>query len=1101
MKPRCRIDLLLSTLELKNRRQGIPAFCLALLLLLTLVYSFTTPATAGEPSGSWVAKVASVEGRVLGLKAGSSHWTVVRMNDTFHAGDKIWVDKLSRATVVLSNETQLRLDQNTILTFHGQSRQKKDLIELIRGVVNFFIRVPNSLDIATPFVNGTVEGTEFLVRVDAQKSEIIVFNGQVAAFNAAGRLNVGSGRAAVAHKGNPPQPMTVVHPRDAVHWALYYPRVLASAQTVPLKGSADDLVARAAALLRVGQVDAADRNLERAMAIASHHSDVYALKAVMAVVQNRKKQALALANRAVEYDAHSAAARLARSYARQALFDMQGALKSAETAVALAPQNALAKARLAELYLSKGELDRALATAKAAVAINPALARTQTVLGFAHLSQIQIDEALAAFTRAIELDQAAPLARLGQGLAEIRRGKLKPGRIDIEIAAALDPGNSLIRSYLGKAFYEEKRDKLASRQFHTAKQLDPLDPTPFLYDAIRKQSVNRPVEALHDLQKSMALNDNRAVFRSRLLLDEDLAVRGASLGRIYNELGFRQLALAEGWRSVNQEPANYSAHRFLSDSYSVLPRHEVARISELLQSQLLQPLNISPVQPQLAEASLRAGAFGPAEPSLNEFNPLFNRNRLSLLTSGVAGQNNILGDELVLSGIYDRLSFSMGQFHDETEGFRPNNDLTRNIYNLFLQTSLSYKTSLLAEGRYESQKEGDLPLRFPIEEHDNFSQNRRQDRKEKLFRIGLRHAFSPRSQLVGHYTHVWADENAHDVFGIFPIDFELDDTGDMLEAQHLWQAKSFHLTSGVGYFKHAREKTIHFSTKELTEPDIEHTNAYLYALIDYPQHFSWTLGASADFFRDDESVNRDQFNPKIGLMLRPHAGTTLRAAVFRTLKRSLAARQTIEPSQIAGFNQLFDDPNGTQAWHYGIALDQTFGADVHAGAAYSFRDLSVPQIELVTANVTDADWNEQLARAYVYWTPHPFWALGVEYLFENFDRENNFTGIEQVRNLDTHRFPLAVRFFHPNGLSAGVQATYIDQRGTFGTETADLRNDSDRFWLLDASIRYRLPRRLGFITLSGRNLLDTDFNFQDMDLAKRVIFPERVITAQITLSF
>ena len=63
--------------------------------------------------------------------------------------------------------------------------------------------------------------------------------------------------------------------------------------------------------------------------------------------------------------------------------------------------------------------------------------------------------------------------------------------------------------------------------------------------------MNRPVEALQDLQKSIELNDNRAVYRSRLLLDEDLAARSATLGRIYTDLGFQQLALVEGWKSLN----------------------------------------------------------------------------------------------------------------------------------------------------------------------------------------------------------------------------------------------------------------------------------------------------------------------------------------------------------------------------------------------------------------------------------------------------------------------------------------------------------------------------------------------------------------------
>ncbi len=136
-------------------------------------------------------------------------------------------------------------------------------------------------------------------------------------------------------------------------------------------------------------------------------------------------------------------------------------------------------------------------------------------------------------------------------MAKIRDGDLHGGRREIEIAATLDPGNSLIRSYLGKAYYEEKRDKMSEDQYKTAKEFDPSDPTPFFYDAIRKQTINRPVEALHDMQKAIELNDNRMIYRSELLLDADLAARSASLGRIYTDLGFQQLALVEGWKSVN----------------------------------------------------------------------------------------------------------------------------------------------------------------------------------------------------------------------------------------------------------------------------------------------------------------------------------------------------------------------------------------------------------------------------------------------------------------------------------------------------------------------------------------------------------------------
>ena len=143
---------------------------------------------------------------------------------------------------------------------------------------------------------------------------------------------------------------------------------------------------------------------------------------------------------------------------------------------------------------------------------------------------------------------------------------------DIEIAVGLDPDNALLRSYLGKAYFEERttnpltifeelvknfpnqENTLAAEQFAIAKRLDPNDPTPWLYNAIRLQSENRPVEALRDIEKSIELNDNRAVYRSRELLDQDQAARGTSLARIYNDLGFEQLGINEATKSLSLRP-------------------------------------------------------------------------------------------------------------------------------------------------------------------------------------------------------------------------------------------------------------------------------------------------------------------------------------------------------------------------------------------------------------------------------------------------------------------------------------------------------------------------------------------------------------------
>lgn len=101
----------------------------------------------------------------------------------------------------------------------------------------------------------------------------------------------------------------------------------------------------------------------------------------------------------------------------------------------------------------------------------------------------------------------------------------------------------------------------------------------------RKQSHNQSAAALGELQSAMDENHNRATYRSKLLREEHQASRGVGLAQVYRELGFDQLALAEAYRSVGQDPVNAAAHRFLADAFATLPHHEGAQASEILQAQ------------------------------------------------------------------------------------------------------------------------------------------------------------------------------------------------------------------------------------------------------------------------------------------------------------------------------------------------------------------------------------------------------------------------------------------------------------------------------------------------------------------------------------
>ena len=257
------------------------------------------------------------------------------------------------------------------------------------------------------------------------------------------------------------------------------------------------------------------------------------------------------------------------------------------------------------------------------MSIDPQSTSAWVARGFAALADGGIDQARASFERAIEADSAAPLPRVGLGIALVRRGDLAAGREQIESAVLLDVNDSLLRSYVAKAYFDELRFALSESQLAQAKVLDPEDPTAWLYDAVLRQASNEPVAALRDLDRAETLSQGD-VYRSRMRLDEDLGMRSAGFGRIFRGLGFEQLGLLKGWRSTIDDPGEYAGHRLLADVYSVLPRHQIARVNEFYQSQLLQPLQVAPFPPQLAEANLFIlDSAGPSDLSHEDVNRVF----------------------------------------------------------------------------------------------------------------------------------------------------------------------------------------------------------------------------------------------------------------------------------------------------------------------------------------------------------------------------------------------------------------------------------------------------------------------------------------------
>jgi outer membrane receptor protein involved in Fe transport len=205
---------------------------------------------------------------------------------------------------------------------------------------------------------------------------------------------------------------------------------------------------------------------------------------------------------------------------------------------------------------------------------------------------------------------------------------------------------------------------------------------------------------------------------------------------------------------------------------------------------------------------------------------------------------------------------------------------------------------------------------------------------------------------------------------------------------------------------------------------------------------------------------------------------------------------------VAGFNPVFDDAEGTEAWRYGLAVDQKLPWNLYGGVEISKRDLTVPYT-IIFGEAKEADWKESMARAYLYWTPHSWLAFNAEYQYEELIRDRNFT-FNTAENVRTHRVPLGISFFHPSGVIAKMKATYVHQKGDFqpqGSVPGMTIPGEDDFWTVDAALGYRFPKRYGILSVEAKNLFDKSFKYQDNDWASPMIQPKRLVVVKFTLSF
>lgn len=1123
----------------------------------------------------------TVEGSVEVKTKSSPAWTPGQTNLVLRAGDQLRTGFRSRAVLQWSDLSVVRVRALTTMELQAPAPGKsKPQLDLKSGSTYFFSReAPSEIEFRTPVASGAIRGTEFNLAVSENgRTEVSLLEGEVELANAQGQQVLRSGDQGVVERGQGPSKTALIDAINIIQWVLYYPAVI-DAGTLPLTEAErqafrdsmqayvqGDLTAAArlypanpppasdagrtwsaALLLAVGEVDQAMASIANGPVDSGMNR---ALRELVAAVKHQTLTDLPAPNSASEW--------LGRSYYLQSQGRLEEALAAAKSATSLAPEFGAAWIRLAELEFSFGRGREAALALNTGLKQSPRNAQGLALKGFLLGAANHTEEALATFDQAIAIDGALGNAWLGRGLIKFRQGQPDEGRKDLQVAATLEPQRSVLRSYLGKAFSHTQDQDRAAKELDMAVKLDPNDPTPWLYAALLDQQQNRINDAIGRLERSRELNDNRSVYRSQLLLDQDQAVRSANLASMYKDAGMTSVGFQEASRAVDDDYANHSAHLFLANSYDALRdpksinlRYESAWLSELLVAQLLAP----PSGGNLSQTV-----------SQQEYARFFEGNHLGVYS----GTEYLSSGDWIQTGsqygILGNTGYALDTYYRNDSGQRPNNDLEQLIISGRVKQQLTAQDSVFFQVGFSDSDSGDLNQYYNQNSADKTLKVSEEQEPNLLF--GYHREWTPGSHtlfLAGRFDDDLSLKSAdpglnQDINVILPVPpfaarilgnpqfFSLDYDSDLsaysTELQHFWQTPEHTFIVGGRYqvgwndseSRLLRQPPLGLPTQINTEADTEldRISVYAYEHWQILEPLRLTAGVSYDRLHyprnvdsppiDEDETTDDQWSPKAGILWTPSDGTQFRGAYTRSLGGVFFDTSVrLEPSQINGFNQAFRSliPEsveglvaGTEFDTYGVGWDQRLASRTYlvVDAEYlkSEGDRTVGLLvnsspvvgipDTASSTPESLDYKEKSVRVSLNQLVGRDFALGSQYRLTLADLDKKSPTPAAQLNDDVsgvlHQVVLYGIFNHPSGWFGLVDAVWSQQ------SNQDYNPDipGDDFWQFNAYVGYRFWQRRMEARVGVLNLADQDYRLNPLTLYNELP-RERTIAARLKFYF
>jgi Tfp pilus assembly protein PilF len=844
---------------------------------------------------------------------------------------------------------------------------------------------------------------------------------------------------------------------------------------------------------------------------------------------------------------------LAESYYLQSRFQLGPALSAARAAATASPGFGFAWTRIAELEFSFGRAAAARSALAKGLARSPRNAQAVTLEGFALSAQNRIGQAYDRFDQAIRIDSALGNAWLGRGLCRIHRGQTKAGLRDLETAAALEPNRALLRSYLGKAFDQANDLRRAAHELDRARELDPNDPTAWLYLALLDQQENRINDAVRALEKSKALNDNRRLFRSRLLLDQDRAVRGVNLADMYQDAGMDDLSVREASRAVDDDYANYSAHLFLANSYEALLdpkeinlRYETPYFSEFLMANLLAPAG--------------AGSLSQSV-SRQEYSKLFAHDGLRLSSQTEYFGNGAWHQTAGQSGTFGDSSYALDLDFRADPGFRPNNDFRDSILYARFKQQVSPQDTVFVESIYRDFTSGDLLQHYNQADADTTVRIR--ETQEPILFAGYHRQWAPGSHtllLAGRLNDeltindpaariLFLDRNAAgDVTKVsspaYSLNYQRRIDAYSTELQQIIQVQSHTAVVGARYqFGNAdtasQTQRGAATWTEGFSPELDRASLYAYDHWQILQSLQLIGGVSYDRLHypedvdtapiTDQAATRARVSPKAGFILTPWRNGHLRGAYTRSLGGVFFDNSVrLEPVQLAGFTQAFRSlaPEsvvglvpGTRFETWDLGFDQSFKTATYFGISGELLNSDADRLvgafngpttlfgpTTATTESQTLGYREKSLLVTVNQLLGREWSCGARYRLTDADLAVRFpaipattpgvSAIDQDTAATLQQVNLFLGYTHPCGLFTQLESVWSAQSNRH--YSPDIPGDN--FWQFNLFVGYRFPRRQAEVRVGILNLADRDYQLNPLTLYQELP-RKRMLTASLKLNF